>query len=568
MMREQIVEQLLELFNPIDPSGRRLLEEAVESAENPFVCGPHVLLAATHLPEQMAALQKARAYRDLAELLHRPEVLDSLVRWINLPSDYSQAEYCTYGLLTALREARHLAGNDQLSGSTLLQAIVDHDIDTKTALAVARRNGASADLLSPSTPTWPSSPWYTSGIGYPAANGTFPQPTRREATTTLFYAERHRIPIEAVLRELALCEQNQLLIVRGLFGSPRQRLPHILADILVHPANPLDRQRFSEINHVFVQDIAAFHAASMQLRDGGAVAALNSNIRQARTLQGILVLTRGELLAGEKFHEANKQLLGALSQVQGVRIVISYEDSDELAAARELDLPLIHYRHVTMESHSAEHSVNAIHEYYDAYWRSLGVMVESDAVETVLQFEPAIYSYVDGILKRKALPYSLADLLNAAIETLRNVVTANNTSLLEGHARMAREHVMKLLDPDSEGEGLQLLSSVDALAAIVKNSNEDSGLRDKARNLYQRWLPTCEALGKLPGRMQALVEHPQVRKSPRTPLHIVTQDMVTAHLFSDLQYRVKLIRAFKDSVQLSAPPLLELIRKYVAQAAK
>jgi hypothetical protein len=514
----------------------------------------------------MGILQKIRTYRDLADLLHQTEVLNSLQRWIDFPCDYSPTEYCTYGLTMALQQARHQAGGDQLTGQILLRAIFDYDIDVKTALAAVRHEVASPDIASSFSQTWPGSSW-NSGANYSAITGTIGLPTRREATTTLLYAKRHRIPIEAVLSELALCEQNQVLIVRGLFGSPRQRLPHILADILAHPDNVLDRQRFSEINHVFIQDIGAFHAASIEDRDG-AIANLHYSLALAHSLHAILLLKRGELLAGDQFHEANKQLLAALSRTNNVRVVISYEDNDELESSRDLRLPLINYRDVTMTPYAREHAVNAVHEYYDKYWRELGVVVEPNALDTVLQLEPAIYQRVAGILKRKALPYSLADLLNATIDTLRNAVASNTSSYLDSHARTAHDQVAKLLDPDSEGEGLQLFSSVDALDAIAGSATEDKELREKARKLYGQWLPVCETLGTLAERMQSLVDHPQLRKSPRTSQYAVTQDMVTAHLFSDPRYLMKLIKAFRDSMQLSDPDLLILIRKYVARAAE
>lgn len=566
MPREKIIEQLKALCGSVDSTGRRLIERAVQRADEPFVSGPHFLLAAPHLPDLMAALQKPKVHRDLWDLLRRDEVVESLGRWVLLPSEYVHAECCTYGLAAALRQVRQRAGNDTLSGSALLQAIVDYDIDTKTALAAAEHPVTDPRIPSVSTPTWPGGSWNSSGVGYPATNTSFDPPTRREATTTLFYAERHHLDMEAVLNELA-SDQHQLVIVRGLYGSPRQRLPHILADILAHPANPLDRQRFGEINHVFVQDVAPYYGVSMQVRDGeGAAQNLANSLRLARTLRGILVLNRGELLVGNAFHEANKQILSALSRHHDVRVVISYEDTDELEGARQLQLPIINYSDVTMEPYSPEHTRNALHDYYDQYWRSQGIIVEADALDTVLYFEPAIYSHVAGVPKRKALPYSMADLLNATIGALRKAIMSNSSSLLEIHARMAHEHVMKLLDPENEGEGLQLFSAVDALDDIAKNANEESNLRDKARKLHRRWYPICEALGELPERMKALADHPQVRRSPRTSLYIVAQDMVTAHLFSDAQYHVRLIKAFRDSVELSAPSLLTIIRRYVAQA--
>lgn len=558
--QQNIIVQLLDNFRPVDPHTVKLLEQAFQYTGRLFLSGPHIIVAALHHPDVVAALQKTRATRSLADMLRQSGVPASLQRWIDFPSDHSPTEHYTYGLVVAFTMARELAGNDAISPQQLLYAIAEHDIDVKTAIAAVRDDISAPNFASSFPQSWPGNSW-VSGFGHALSGQTTDPPTRREATTTLLYAKRHLIEIEDVLNELAQCEPNQVLVVRGLFGSPRQRLQHILADVLVHPTNTLIRQSFSEFHHVFFQDVSAFHAAST-LDPDGAVVSLRYCLGLARALHAILVLTRGELLTAPQFREVNLQLLGALLHIHDVPVVISYEDDDELASKRQLQLPLINYREVDLEPHRPEHAVPAVHDYYDDYWRSIGVTVEQDALNTMLLFEPALYALSGGVLRRKVLPYSAADLLNATVHTIRSEVAPGGAGYLKRRALTAQQRVDDLIN--SHDEGLSLVSSVDALHAIGKSTAEESDLRDEARKLHAHWQPICEMLLTLPQKMQELADHSHVRRSPRS-LHIVTQDMVTAQLLSDPQYHLHLMKAFEHSVRSAEPRLLPLIERYSSQ---
>jgi hypothetical protein len=559
MTEQEIVARLLAPFRPIDQHAEKLVTLGLERAEDLFLSGPHIVLAALHQQELMGALHGARNFRELADSLRQNGVPTSLQRWVDFPSDHSPSEYCTYGLITALTQVRELAGKGSISWQQLLRAIVDFDIDVITAITAAKHGVSNLNFSASLPQSWPGNSWNV-GFAHSGAPETTTLPTRREATITLLYAKRHLIQIEKVLRELAMCDPNQVLVVRGLFGSPRQRLHHILADILVHPTNDLIRQDFAQFHHVLIQDVGALHAASTRAPDG-AVDNLRYNLGLAQALRAILVINRGELLTDPQYQETNLQILGALLDIHHVPVVISYEDEDELQSMVQLKLPLINYREVDMEPYPYDHARPALHEYYGDYWRSLGVQVDKGALESVLRIELAIYARSAGMLKRMALPYSMADLLNETVGTIRGEVAPGGSGHLLRIALTAKQRVEALIRDHNEGR--MLFTSVDALHEIARSQSEDSDLRQEARTLHEFWRPICETLASLPQRMQNLADHPQVRTG--RSLYVITEDMVTAQLLSDAKYHMKLMKAFGDSVRLSEPRLLGLIELYAGR---
>lgn len=555
MVNLQVVDHLLKPFQPMDAQAKKLLELGIGLRERTFISGPHIVLAALHQHDLMATLHGAKHFRALAETLRQNGVAASLQHWIDFPSDHSDTEYWTYGLVFALAQAREIAGTSVISWQLLLQAIVQHDIDVVTAIATVSHDTANPNFTISLPRSWPSNSWNNSFSPSVMPDAMY-LPTRREATTALLYENRHRLDIEETLEKLAHCAPNQVLVVRGLFGSPRQRLYHILADILVHPSGDPARQKFAELHHVLYQDISTLHAASMQ-EPNGAVINLRYSLGLARSLHAILVLTRGELLTNPQFRESNMQILSTLLQINNIPIVISYEDIDEWDSAEDIHLPLISFHVVPMKPYLRQHALNAIHVHYENYWRSRGVQIEQDALDTFFQMERAIYAYSDGILKRKALPYSAADTLNAAVDTILGEVAPGGSGLLQARALTARDTAKTLLQ--SPDEGTMLFAWVESLSKVAKSQTDDQDLRTAAKQLYEDWRPICEMLGSLPAKMQALADNPQVRKSTRS-LYTVTQDMVTAQLLTDAECRLRLMKAFEVSVRLSEPRLLDLIQ--------
>lgn len=556
MPDSQIIDHLLKPFQPVDAQARKLLELGFERTESPFISGPHTVLAALHQHDLMATLHGARHFRALAETLRQNGVAASLQHWVDLPSDYSRTEYWTYGLVSALAQAREDVGTSSISWQHLLRAIVDHDIDVVTAIAAVTHDSANSNFAISLPRSWPGNSWTNEFGASIAPDNVFP-PTRREATTTLLYENRHRTDIEEALEKLALCEPNQALVVRGLLGSPRQRLYHILADMLVHPSDDPARQKFADIHHVLYQDIGTLHAAAIQ-GPNGAVANLRYCLGLARSLRAILVLTHGELLTDPQYREWNLQILSALKQINRIPVMISFEDNDEWDRKAEIHLPLISFHMTPMEPYTPQHTREGIHAHYDSYWRSRGVQIEQDALDTFFQLERAIYAFSDGILKRKALPYSATDILISTVDTVLGEVAPGGSGLLKGRALTARDTAKALLQ--SADEGRMLFAWVDALSKVASGTTDDQDLRMAAKEVYENWRPICETLGGLPGKMQALADNSQVRKSTKS-LYMVTQDMVTAQLLTDAECRLQLMKAFEISARLSPEPrLLELMQ--------
>lgn len=560
-MRDQALSRELGKYGPFDHDAELLLRAGFELANQRLLSGPHIVLAALrwdYLRNMLFSSQHVRGIQQLSFLLQRNGLGIALKSWIDLPVDYPADETVTYGLAAALRAGRAAAHKNPLTVVQLLQVVLTHDVDV---LATTSSLGAGSSTYTawPSPPSPSSLPSLPSGSGSQPHMAMFSYPiVRREATTTRRYAGRHHIQIEHVLRELAERREDQVLLARGLYGSPLCRLEHVLADLLIAPQRDVVPDKLASYNYVLKQDVAKLHAAGME-EAGGAVDVLQWALSLARSWHTILILTRGELLCADdrELANINRRILGTLLQTGGVPVIITFEELNQTLFEEPRALPLINAREVKMPPYSEDNAISAIHDYYDAAWREAKILVRSaDALAYILQIEPAIYASEGGIIKRKVLPYSMEELLQEAIETIHREISSGG--YIRALALTAKQRIEALLHDRNEGR--MLFAAVDLLDQITRTRSDQPDIVAAARVIKERWQPRCELLLDLPDRMQRLADNPTIQQATQG-VYILAPEIVTAQFFSDTAYHLRLVQAFEVDVCAYEPRLLNEIQR-------
>ena len=556
-MREKAFAQLCDRYGPFDEEAGAVLREGFRLADTSLASGAHVLRAAldrdftrnvnvrgktSHRPRdvtretQELRLQQWRQHADLRK---------ALMGWTGLPGDFSQGEASTYGLAAALAEAQSATGGSPISFFALFNALLICDVDILTI---------TSSLNTPAE-DWPALPYGGPGVASP-----FIPPTRHEATVSRRYAIRHRSQRPSLLNALAERAEDQVILARGPSGSPLQRIEHVLADLLIAPQEEdLIPERLTGFRHVFTQSILKFHAAGID-EINNAVANLRNSLAIARMWHAILILTRGEeLLSTDPTKRAiNNHLLGELSRPSAVPVVIAYEDQNEFTFEEDISLPYNAPRVVKMPAYKYDNMVNAIHEYYDVHWRADGITVPRDATDVLKHLHLALHapSPRTAVMKRKVLPYSAADLIQEAVETVRTERRSKGHIL--ARALTAKENIESFLKDRDEFQ--MLISSVETLADILQNPGVDQDLVPAAQEVYELWNPCCGALQHLPQQMQQLADHSTGHHTPQS-YSIVTREIVAAQLFSDANYHLHVWHAFKESVVKIEPRLRDAISR-------
>lgn len=551
-MRQRSFDQLCELFQPIDPYVQGILLTGFQLADTNLASGPHILLAALRwdgFRNYLNSLQRTRDVQELQLQLQRPGLANALRSWVELPCDFSDDQVCTYGLHAALVAARSVAGRSTISLPLLLRTLMIDDVDILTIVATLGSAG-------PSYTPWPSQPYSTqpslAGIVEPLY-----LPTRREASVSRRYATRHHIQMGSLLNELGDRRDGQIVLVRGPFGSPTQRLEYVLADILIDRLSDQLPEKIADCRHVFMQSVSTLHAAGI---DGAnrAVANLHHSLTLAKMWHGVLILTRGEdlLSTSSDTKVLNEHLLAVLSGTGNVPVVIIHEDSSEFSFRNEVVLPFVSCRVVEMPPYTGLNTLPAIRDYYFEEWKTQGIAVSDDALDVVLQLDPAIYapSTRSGIIKRKVLPYSAIELLQEAVQTVRRDISSGGQ--IRALALTAKQRIEAIAH--NPKEGVTLLTAVDILDKVIQTHAEDSHVVAKASDLKSAWQPRCEILLGLPERLQRLADRPAVDQT-LDGTYLVSQDIVAAQLFADPSYHLRLVHAFEESAAALDPHLLTLI---------
>lgn len=557
-MGDRVFTRELGQYGPFDHDAELLLSAGFDLANQRLLSGPHIVFAALrwdYLRNLLFSSQHVRGIQQLSFLLQRNGLPLALKSWIDVPIDYSADEVITCALASALHAGRAAAHKSALTVFQLLQVVLTHDADV---LATTAALGAGQSPFA----SWSTSPAMSplaSGVGS-QTHAAFAFPVvRREASTTRRYAGRHRIQIEHVLRELAERKEDQVLVVRGLHGSPLCRLESVLADLLIAPQRDVVPSNLANYNYVLKQDVAKLHAAGME-EVGGAVGVLQYALSLAHSWHAIVMLTRGELLYADDRELAaiNRRILGALLQTGGVPVIIAVEEYNQAQFLEQRMLPLINAREVKMPPYSEANAISAIHDYYDASWREAKILVRNeDALAWMLQLEPAIYaSAAGGVVKRKVLPYSAEELLQEAIETIHNEISVGG--YIRALALTAKRRIEDVLH--DRGEGRMLFAAVDLLDQILQTHSDQPDIVAAARTVKDRWQPRCELLLDLPERMQQLADNPVIEQSAQG-MCVLSSEIVTAQFFSDSAYQLRLVQAFQDDVRAFEPRLLDEIQR-------
>lgn len=362
--------------------------------------------------------------------------------------------------------------------------------------------------------------------------------------------------MSSFLKELGELREGQVVLVRGPFGSPLQRLEYILADVLIDGQDKRLPGRFGTFRHVLMQNVSMLHAAAI---DGvsRSVENLRHSLSLARMWHTVLILTRGEdLLSNDPAKRAiNEHLLSALLQTNGVPVVVAYEDQSEFSFQREIVLPFVSCRIVDMPPYEREHILPAVNKYYADDWKAAGISINSDVLDAVFQLEPIIYapSTRSGVIKRKVLPYSALELLQETVKTSQLIIDSRGS--VRDLALYAKQRIHDILHDPNEGE--VLLTAMDKLEEVIQKHADDPTVVSAAMSVKAKWKPRCDVLCDLPERLQRLADRPNIERADGS--YVVTQDMVTAQLLAEPTYHLRLVQAFEDDVKAIEPQLLTLL---------
>ena len=547
-----LVSPALADYGPFTRDTLVFLESGARIANKALLSGPHIILATLRQPAAVNIIRGTPQYADLRDFLFlRVERLATqLERWIDMPAIVGQGELITFGLTSALSKAREAAGSKQIEWYTLLRSIVAHDRDIETIRASFDIDlNAHMPFVPAYTPT-PTNSYVTDhnlsiGLHSPYV------PTRCEPTASLRYAKRHHVAMDDMENELSERTPGQVIVVRGLSGSPRDRLAHVLADKLANPPGSPDGMNLPSLRHVVIQDVGHLYAAGANGIDEP-VAALHESIRIASALRAVSILSRGEQLAstGEIL---NMRLLGALAAAFDIPIIISYEDVDDASAARPIALQFIDYRLVEMDSYDSANTANAIHDYYDSRMEALGLIVDKGALDTIMFLESAIFVHSNGKHKRKVLPYSVADLIVSAQKTL--VKELRQVGSVRALALTAKGHAETLINDLNQGR--LLLTAIDKLDAVLQRHQDDEALTYDGDKLRKKWATIWSCIEAIPDRMATLASS----SVPTTDdgIKMITDDLVVAELFGPKWYKMDLWAAFTNDVRLSDPRLRDFL---------
>lgn len=543
----EIVDTLVAEYGQFDNYAKMLLRRAHANAGANLLSGVHVLLVALRQPGIQQALYSATTLRDLYRTFQLPNLEAALLAWGNTMASHSVQDVpYTRGLASALEKAREAAIREnqrEIGWYHLLRGILAADSDVYAVVSSVQQG-------SPLYTSHNSAP-FDSQFSISAINSHTYSPVRREPTNTLRYRTRHHMDMKHLIEQLAERRPGQVVLVRGLHGSPRERLVQVLADTLTNPSQEIMNTSLAHVRFVLSQDVGQLHAAGLSNPED-AIMALRHSMKQAENLQAVLVLERGELLANDE--EVNDHLLGTLVDSGNVPIVISFEDRDERAAKVPVSLRFLNYRLVVMDPYTTENTRNAIPDYYAALWQEHGVHWNSDALDTFYLVEPAIFVESNGVMKRKALPYSAADLAQEAVEMIRDEVSSGG--YVRSCALRAHQRVKGLLRDPSEGK--RLFTEVEGLGRIIDEQEQDQELVREAKPLYDEWRERCKALLALPERMQQLAERPSLEQV-NGDLYVVNDNHVIAELLGESTYHIRLVEAFERAVDACDPQLLDMV---------
>ena len=559
---------------PFDEHSAWLLMTGAQLANQrqKLLSGPHVLLAALSQQSFVGAIYGNPQFADLLTYFqsnqsnHRLEA--QLSQWVDAPSMTGIDESTTFGLVYALTEARQRAKSQPISWYDLLRFIIQYDLDVQTTISQLatgyQARSVPANTYVPQAPSTYTTTPHLPSISRIGASAYIP--VRYEPTASLRYAIRHHVAMSDLANALTSRNLGQVVVVRGLCGSPRERLEHVLADKLASPPDSPHSIVLAGRRHVMVQDVEGLHAAANNGEDE-AVAALQECINDAAAAQSVLILSRGEGFSNPRYQTINSKLLGALNEPIDVPVLISYEDSTETEAEEPITLEYLDFKLVRMEPYTPENTINAIRDYYHGLLSSWHLRLDQGALNTAMTLESAICIPANGGPKRKVLPYSVADLVvNAAKKLLSESKEYGTVMAL---ANTAADNAARLRSEKKQGR--MLFTAVHRLEVIVQRHQDDQELAFDGNRLLEKWQPICRLLESVPDRMRAFADIAK-RELPGQPgndvppslsqdgssdneLSPVTDDLVTAELFASQEYLLDLWGAFKRDVGESDPDL-------------
>lgn len=542
---------------PFAPLALEMLEDGARHAGRRLLSGAHIVLAAlgsNRIPQPSSG-SLPQYLQQVYDLFRRADqVKPRLKAWVDAPAVPASGERCTLGFAQALEVARRGVGGRVIDWDILLWTMLTNDRDVRAALA--RPNHQPQAPSAPTPPYAPNSmPSFITDGRMRVVDPSAETPERYEATTGLRYKTRHGQEMEGLLARLRERKPGQAVVVRGLYGSPLDRVAVALADHLAWNQMQGDQAENLGGDYVMEQKIGTLRAA--ETVGEGAANALMSNILVARELHGMLLLTQGELLTrGETTAPSvNSQLLGIIAGIRDVPVIIAHEDADEAALNQTIALGDVNCLFARMDENSVEHARNAVMNNYRNVLRSKGLYLAEGAIEDALAFAPTMYEEANGGFKRKALPFSVAGLVFDAAELYTRVEREGGSP--QNFARTARERAVALAR-SAEG-GRAVVTALGLVEAAMNRAGEDAEMRKDAERLLTTWRNICRILQDAPTRLTDAAEAP-LPELDADGLRPVTSDLLLIELFGSQNLRLQLWTAFKRDLATCCETLQAYVR--------